>query len=587
MKVIHLTYLPSHKYVKRLSTFTYYQLTQVVVFSNIFDLLTRMKRPFLLLFLLITSTYIALAQSTISETEKLAATAKVWGFLKYYHPQVADGEFDWDKQLFEIIPEVRKATNKDELSQVFTGWINALGTVEVCKKCSKQDQYSDKNFDLQWINNSSLFTDELSKTLRYIELNRHLGKKQYVGSKNQREVIIKNEADHEELDWTSENLRLLTLFRYWNIIEYFFPYKYQTDTPWDEVLSQMIPKFLTSNSETDFHLAMLELIVSIDDSHGFFGTDVVNDFFGKKWIPAQFEIVENKPIITDFYNDSLALANDLRIGDIITKVDGKSIEELFNAYEKYIYGSNASRKRYLSKYRIFNGSTDSVTIEFKRGTETSSKTIGRYPFKAFKYKKPKVEKSKILNGNIGYVDMGLIEKKDVSKIMDEFMDTKAIIFDIRNYPRGTLYEIIKYISSKRSDFYKVLYPDINYPGKFLWRDGQQCGKGDELKYLGKVILLVNEKSQSHAEFTAMCLQTGDHVTTIGSQTSGADGNVSRFKMVGGFKTAMSGIGIFYPDGTETQRKGVKVDIEVTPTVQGVLAGKDEVLEKAIDFINQE
>ena len=63
----------------------------------------------------------------------------------------------------------------------------------------------------------------------------------------------------------------------------------------------------------------------------------------------------------------------------------------------------------------------------------------------------------------------------------------------------------------------------------------------------------------------MCLQTGDNVITIGSQTSGADGNTSQVNLVGGFKTWTTGIGIFYPDGRETQRKGVNIDIEIKPT----------------------
>jgi C-terminal processing protease CtpA/Prc len=64
-----------------------------------------------------------------------------------------------------------------------------------------------------------------------------------------------------------------------------------------------------------------------------------------------------------------------------------------------------------------------------------------------------------------------------------------------------------------------------------------------------VVLLVGEISHSRTEFIAMCLQAGDNVTTIGSQTSGADGNVSRFEMIGGYKTMIADVGLFYPDNT--------------------------------------
>jgi len=530
------------------------------------------------------------AQNKLSETEKLAATSKVWGFLKYYHPQVADGKYNWDKQLFDVLPKVKNASDKEQLSQVFIEWIESLGKVKKCNKCDKKqsNKYFDKNFNLDWFYDRNVFTSKLSQTLKSIEINRHQGKKYYVSSNGRiGNIIIKNEVSYKDFNWKNENLRLLSLFRYWNIIEYFFPYKYQTDIKWNEVLNQMIPKFINPKTEIDFHLAMLELIVSIDDSHAKFGTKQTNSFFGYKWIPAKFELINDKAIITGFYNDSLAKLDDLKIGDVITKVNEMHIKTIFSDKEKYISGSNQVRKKVNALYAIFNGSTDSVKIEFSRNNKNRVKIIKRYLFNDFNDTlQLKKEKYKILSDNIGYVNMGEIKIKDVSKIMDSLINMKAIIFDIRSYPNGTLNVITNYISSKKNDFYNVTFSDLDYPGKFIIRSGRQSGHNQELKYKGKVILLVNEKSQSQAEFTAMGLQTGNNVTTIGSQTSGADGNISIIEMVGGFKTAISGIGIFYPDGTETQRKGVKIDIEVRPTLQGMIQGKDEVLEKAIVFANE-
>lgn len=531
------------------------------------------------------------SQKKLSETEKLESVAKVWGFLKYYHPEIADGKYNWDEELFTILPEVKSCDNREQLSELYIQWIDKFGKIKKCKKCqqSKEYDYFNKNFNLEWIKNENLFIKELSDKLKFIEINRQQGKKHYVtvASKRIGNIEITNEIEYKDFDWQNENLRLLTLFRYWNIIEYFFPYKYQTDTNWDKVLQEMIPKFLNPKSDLDFHLAMLELIVKVDDSHAGFVTDKTNTFFGYYWIPANFKLINGKAIITGFYNDSLAKKDDLRVGDIITSVNNQKVGEIFNQNKKYINGSNISRKKANSYYSIFNGSSDSVEIEFIRNGKTQTKTVRRYKFKEFNYKwQNEKEKFKILDGNIGYVNMGTIKIKEVPDIMDSLMNTKAIIFDIRNYPKGTLYSLSKYLTSAQREFFKVTIPDLNYPGKFIWREGGWGAYNRELIYKGKVILLVNEKSQSHAEFTVMCLQTGDKVTTIGSQTSGADGNVSRFEMVGGYKTMISGIGIFYPDKTETQRKGVKVDIEIKPTIQGIINGKDEVLEKAIEYINE-
>jgi hypothetical protein len=44
---------------------------------------------------------------------------------------------------------------------------------------------------------------------------------------------------------------------------------------------------------------------------------------------------------------------------------------------------------------------------------------------------------------------------------------------------------------------------------------------------------------------------------------------------------VSGIGVFYPDKRPTQRVGIVPDQEVKPTIAGVRAGRDEVLEAAL------
>jgi C-terminal processing protease CtpA/Prc len=44
---------------------------------------------------------------------------------------------------------------------------------------------------------------------------------------------------------------------------------------------------------------------------------------------------------------------------------------------------------------------------------------------------------------------------------------------------------------------------------------------------------------------------------------------------------ISGIGVFYPDKKPTQRIGIVPDIEIQPTIAGIRAGRDEVLEEAL------
>jgi C-terminal processing protease CtpA/Prc len=79
----------------------------------------------------------------------------------------------------------------------------------------------------------------------------------------------------------------------------------------------------------------------------------------------------------------------------------------------------------------------------------------------------------------------------------------------------------------------------------------------------------------------MAFRVAPGAIVVGSTTSGADGNVSPFPLPGDLHTGISGIGVFYPDKAPTQQIGIVPDVKFTPTIAGIRAGRDEVLEEAV------
>jgi len=529
----------------------------------------------------------AMAQ-TLSPTKKLETTARIWGLLKYYHPQVAAGKFNWDEQLVQLLPQVEKAQTKEELSNLYLTWIDGLGAVPLCKKCEKANKGNfDKNFNMGWMQDASVFTEALTAKLKYIEANRLLGTKYYAGTEGTNNVKITNEKEYKDFEYPAEQYRLMSLYRYWNIVEYFYPYKYKTGQKWDDVLTEMIPKFKNAKDAKQYQLAMLELVVKIDDSHGYLVSKEIKAYFGDYWAPFKFSIIDDKAVVTGFYSDSLAQKDDIRIGDAISHVDGVPVAAIFKEKSPYIPASNPAIKKRNAYASIFNGSTDNATITLERHGKTTNKQIARYLRDRFKKPAndavPASEKYRMLDNNIGYVNMGVLTADDINDMYKTVANSKAIVFDVRNYPKGTIYMIMGNLLANQRAFVKSTEPYMDYPGKFYWSKDYKIGrKKNNDPYKGKIIVLVNEQTQSHAEFTAMGFQAADNVTVIGSQTAGADGNVSQFEFPGGFETMITGLGVYYPDGRETQRVGIVPHIEVHPTIAGIRAGRDEVLEKALE-----
>ena len=127
-------------------------------------------------------------------------------------------------------------------------------------------------------------------------------------------------------------------------------------------------------------------------------------------------------------------------------------------------------------------------------------------------------------------------------------------------------------------------PFLDYPGRYFWTKVRTTGIENKNNYKGKVVILVNEESVSQSEQTVMCFQSAGNTTVIGSQTAGADGNVTGVDYMPAFHSSFSGIGVYYPDKSETQRIGIIPDIEIKPTIKGLQEGKDEVLDRALLFI---
>ncbi|PWB22733.1 S41 family peptidase [Flavobacterium sp. HTF] len=543
------------------------------------------------LLLIIVFSQLSLANSKITETEKLAATCKVWGFLKYYHPKVANGDFNWDQQLLDILPKIEKAETKEEFSLIMENWIDNLGPIKQIAPIPvpKDVRFFDKNFNLSWISANKLFSKKLSKKLKFIEENRFQSNEDFEHGFD----ALKKTRNYFDLDYTNKGNRILMLSAYWNVIEYFFPYKYIMDQPWDLSLQQILPEIADAKNEDDFYLVMRKLSTKLNDSHvefkiyGSFAKTGINKNY---YFPATGKIIDEKLIVTEILGDSLAEADNIKIGTVITKINDKTIKEILTEKKDAICASNEAA--YLDKavIRILTSESENVKVEFLKDGNYETKSMiwfnyhdsHRNEFKKGAQKKQ--EKFKLLENNVGYVNMGTIQSRHIPEMIEALKSTRAIVFDMRNYPNGTYAEISNFLNAKEEKFAIYTYPYLNYPGKFKWTDGTNSGTENKDNYKGKIIVLLNENSISQSEWTAMCLQTAGNTTIIGSQTAGTDGNAVDIDFKG-FHTRYTGIGVFYPDGRETQRIGIVPDIEVKPTIKGIQEGKDEVLDRALSFIN--
>jgi C-terminal processing protease CtpA/Prc len=521
--------------------------------------------------------------TSLNEIQKrnLFVLGKVWGFVKYHHPTIAEGKISWDYELFRMLPKINSQKFDSELVQ----WINKLGTFKTTTQKLPKENEIKLLPNTKWISDTNLISSELSVLLQKVNAADRSGSNYYIGLRRRVEnPEFTNEKVYSKMEYSDTGIKLLAIFRYWNMIEYFFPNRHLMDENWDAILKEFIPRMVATKDQKEYTFTLLELIGKIQDTHANIWryNGVISDYFGQNIAPIGLKFVENKAVVVKLYDEFKD--ENLQIGDVILAVNGVKVEDWIKNNLKYFPASNYPTQLRDISQRILrtNEQTISLTIENILGQkEVVVNTVKD------KYFPNAAVSHKIINENIGYIYPGSLKKGEINEIMDKFLDKKGLIVDLRCYPSDFIvFRLSNYLLNEKKDFVKFTAGDIKTPGLFTFRGGEMRVGGKNKNYFkGKVVIIVNEETQSNAEYTTMALRVAPNAIVLGSTTAGADGNVSGITLPGNIFTYISGIGVLTPDGSETQRIGIVPDVKIEPSINGIRVGKDEVLEKAIELIN--
>jgi hypothetical protein len=526
---------------------------------------------------------------TGTQIENLVIFGKVWGFLKYHHPQIANGNLHWDFEMFRLLQDVLDTESPSHLQKILTARVASIGVPESCDPCATEPENLHLSPPVGWIKDQGKLGSGLSDQLQLIYTNRFSGDKQFYVSltPNVGNPVFDNELTYGSGGLPDAGFRILALYRLWNIIEYWFPYRDLLDDDWDEVLQEFLPRFVEVENVDEYKLVLLSFIARIRDTHANLWSALdVRPPTGTCYWPIELRFIEGKATITAFTDSSLISNSGLEIGDIITAVDGVSIDTLIEEWSPFYCASNqTTRMRDIARY-LPNGTCgeSKLTIERQGQSQTillpRTQNSGRQP----KPHDRPGETFQLLSPDIAYIKLSSIRISDVPEYIERASGTSGLIIDIRNYPSEfVVFALGRRLIEQPTPFARFTVGVLNNPGAFTWTDPLKLFP-ETPGYQGNIAILVDEVSISQAEYTSMAFRAAPRAVVVGSTTAGADGNVSGIPLPGGLQTMISGIGVFYPDKSPTQRVGIIPDIFVEPTREGIRTGRDEILEAALSHI---
>ncbi len=539
-------------------------------------------------------TTISLLPRRIIQLKKIAI---VWGLLKYFHPSMTSGKVDSDVSLFKIIPKIISLP-ETKTDSLLMEWITQLENEKIVSKRINKIPYSEIMPPTWDSSISNLFSPILLNNLKDIYSNfSPLDSSRYVSFNSPiGNPIFTNESEYLDQNSPDAGIRLLALFRYWNIIQYYYPYRYLV-TEWNSILDKYIPIFNNATTPALYTIACIELVAEIKDTHAnVFGTKVIDSLKGFYICPFQVKYIENNLVVCQTYSDPTDL-NNLKQGDVIQSIDLITPEHFIKKYSNRISASNRStmlkilfsntgfalRSNKRLAFIIFFRNKKKYILKIKRipVTEVSSRNDWREPVSnAFSN----------INQSIGYIYPELLKKEDYRKIVEEFSSKKGLIIDLRCYPSLYLPSFLcTWLQCDTTPFAKIKKISTIKPGTL--DDGKAIRiSNTEIPpskyFFGKLVILVNSSTISQGEFTTMALSHRANTIIIGSETAGADGDISSIVFPGGIKTFISGTAIFYPNGRETQRVGIIPQLRIEQTLESIQKKYDSQFTAGFEWLNK-
>jgi hypothetical protein len=390
-----------------------------------------------------------------------------------------------------------------------------------------------------------------------------------------------NTVKNTDITGDQLNTRLGDIIITWNVFQHFFPYFDFANTDWAQDFRDATASAYNDKTADDFQKTLAKLTAKLKDGH--IAVDRVTGNTDRFWLPIGWDWAEGKLVITRVLNDSVAIQR----GDIVTAINGEDPAIYFKNAEQYI---SAATPGYLNARAINttlrgpNAAPLSLTATDKNGSSHTITLSHNLSLSAYRRAMPVPDTVKSLGDGITYLNINVANHSAIDAAMPLLQKSRVIICDLRVYPADDGSFIQHLLTQKDTAAHYFQIPRFIYPDRENLAGYEVSGTGFEplSPHLNaKIIFLTSNDNISYAESYLMLIKHYKLATLVGQTTAGTNGNTNTLQLPGGYVMNFTGMKVLNPDGSQHHGIGIKPDICVNKTIQGISAGKDETLEKAI------
>ena len=386
---------------------------------------------------------------------------------------------------------------------------------------------------------------------------------------------------NERLTAADRATRLAGVALAWGVMQHFYPYHELEHTDWPATLRASLARAATDGGEVQFQVTLERMIAALRDGHG----RVSSTFVEAVVTDARLEWVQSKAVVVAV-GDSAAAAG-LKRGDVVLAVDGRAVGDLLAAMRERVSGATPQWVNHIALGRILAGPPrTSVALRVSDASSTPRELVVRRT--TFQPATPALpEKIAELSPGTFYVDLGRITDADFNAALPKLVSAKGIVFDMRGYPsQVNTAAVLAHLSDSTIQSARFESPVITLPDRasLSFASGGWTIAPVAPRIGARVAFLSGGGSMSYAESTLGVVEEYRLADIVGEASAGTNGNVNPFTLPGGYTVSWTGMLVTKRNGTPHHGVGIIPTVPVSPTVTGIRAGRDEVLERAVQVV---
>ncbi len=377
-------------------------------------------------------------------------------------------------------------------------------------------------------------------------------------------------------------VRLADVIITWNVFQHFYPYFAVAQAKWPAALPEFLRAAYPEQSAPDFAQVLRRLVARLHDGHGY--VSYAGPGPRSQQLPLQWDWVQQKLVITKVLGDSVPV----RRGDIVTAIAGQSPEAYYRRAEPFISAATPGYLRFLSNFETTVGPANSgLSVQVQDAAGATRSVVLHHslsPSPLYNDGAEQVSYRQLAPG-VFYLNLDQLLMQEITPHLDELSQAKAIICDLRGYPRGN-HELLSYLLTRpdtATHWMRVpryIYPDQKQVAGYQYMGWEMKPKTPHLT--ARVVFITDGRAVSYAESVMGLVKGYQLATIVGQPTAGTNGNINPFVLPGRYTVRWTGMEVRRLDGQPHHGVGILPDVYVAKTIVGVRAGRDEFLEKALE-----